>query len=252
MHPTMAQSMSDIELWLKNIGLAKYVEVFARHDIDLDVAPSLSEQDLEKLGLSLGHRRRFLTAAAKLRADGAQTTDDPTQADAPRPEATRVERRQVTVVFSDLVGSTALASQLDPEDMGRLLQENRNVCAAVVSRYDGHVAQYLGDGIVAYFGYPAAQEHAAERAVASGAGNCRRCQPPETPRRRGAAVSRRHRDRTGGRRHCRRPGRADRGRRHAEPRIEASVVRRAWLRAGRPVNASADGGFLRVPVCRQA
>ena len=160
--------MPDIELWLKNIGLEKYAEVFARHDIDLDVAPSLNEQDLEKLGLSLGHRRKFLAAVAKLRAGGAQTTDHPTQADAPRPEAAGVERRQVTVVFSDLVGSTALASQLDPEDMDRLLQEYRKVCAAVVSRYDGHVAQYLGDGIVAFFGFPAAQEHAAERAVRAG------------------------------------------------------------------------------------
>ena len=160
--------MPDIELWLKNIGLEKYAEVFARHDIDLDVAPSLNEQDLEKLGLSLGHRRKFLAAVAKLRAGGAQTTDHPTQADAPRPEAAGVERRQVTVVFSDLVGSTTLASQLDPEDMDRLLQEYRKVCAAVVSRYDGHVAQYLGDGIVAFFGFPAAQEHAAERAVRAG------------------------------------------------------------------------------------
>ena len=159
----LGSSMPDIELWLKNIGLEKYAEVFARHDIDLDVAPSLSEQDLEKLGLSLGHRRKFLAAVAKLRAGGAQT-----QADAPRPAAAGVERRQVTVVFADLVGSTALASQLDPEDMDGLLQEYRKVCAAVVGRYDGHVAQYLGDGIVAFFGFPAAQEHAAERAVRAG------------------------------------------------------------------------------------
>jgi class 3 adenylate cyclase/ABC-type transport system involved in cytochrome c biogenesis ATPase subunit len=160
--------MPDIELWLKGIGLEKYAEVFARHDIDLDVAPSLSEQDLEKLGLSLGHRRKFLAAVAKLRAGGTQTTDRPSQADALRPEGAGVERRQVTVVFSDLVGSTALGSQLDPEDMDRLLQEYRKVCAAIVSRYDGHVAQYLGDGIVAFFGFPAAQEHAAERAVRAG------------------------------------------------------------------------------------
>jgi class 3 adenylate cyclase/ABC-type lipoprotein export system ATPase subunit len=160
--------MPDIDLWLKNIGLEKYAEVFARHDIDLDVAPSLSEQDLEKLGFSLGHRRKFLAAIAKLRTGDAHPTDHPRQADAPRPEAAGVERRQVTVVFSDLVGSTALASQLDPEDMDHVLQEYRKVCAAVVSRYDGHIAQYLGDGIVAFFGFPAAQEHAAERAVRAG------------------------------------------------------------------------------------
>lgn len=160
--------MSDIELWLKNIGLEKYAEVFASQDIDLGVAPDLTEQDLEKLGLSLGHRRKFMAAAEKLRASGAPTTHGPAKGDAPGPEAARVERRQVTVVFSDLVGSTALASQLDPEDMNRLLNEYREVCDAVINRYDGHVAQYLGDGILAYFGYPAAQEHAGERAVRAG------------------------------------------------------------------------------------
>ena len=160
--------MPDIETWLKNIGLEKYVEIFAKHDIDLDVAPDLSEQDLEKLGLSLGHRKKFVTAAAKLRAGGAQATIAPAQGDASDPDATRVERRQVTVVFSDLVGSTALASQLDPEDMSRLLHEYREACAAIIGRYDGHVAQYLGDGILVYFGFPSAQEHAAERAVRAG------------------------------------------------------------------------------------
>ena len=160
--------MPDIEPWLKRLGLEKYAEVFARHDVDLDVAPSLTEQDLEKLGLSLGHRRKFIAAAAKLRADNARATDYPAQADAKGPEATRVERRQVTAVFIDLVGSTALASHLDPEDMDRLLQGYRKVCAAVISRYDGHVAQYQGDGIVAFFGFPAAQEHAAERAARAG------------------------------------------------------------------------------------
>jgi class 3 adenylate cyclase len=160
--------MPDIELWLKGLGLEKYAEVFARHDIDLEVVPSLSEQDLEHLGLSLGHRRKFLAAVAKLRAGGGETTDHRAQADSQRSKAAAVERRQVTVLFSDLVGSTALGTQLDPEDMDRLLQDYRKVCAAVVSRYDGHVAQYLGDGIVAFFGFPAAQEHAAERAVRAG------------------------------------------------------------------------------------
>jgi hypothetical protein len=99
--------MPDIELWLKSIGLEKYAEVFARHDVDLDIAPNLTEQDLEKLGLSLGHRRKFMAAASKLRT-GARATDRPPLADAPGPEAARVERRQVTAVFIDLVGSTAL------------------------------------------------------------------------------------------------------------------------------------------------
>src|SRR6516164_1637601 len=160
--------MPDIELWLKRLGLEKYAEVLARHDVDLEVAPSLTEQDLEKLGLSLGHRRKFIAAAVELRRGGDRATNRSAQADSPSPDATRIERRQVTAVFIDLVGSTALASQLDPEDMDRLLQEYRKVCAAVVSKYDGHVAQYQGDGIVAFFGFPAAQEHAAERAVRAG------------------------------------------------------------------------------------
>jgi class 3 adenylate cyclase/ABC-type lipoprotein export system ATPase subunit len=105
---------------------------------------------------------------AKLQAGSTPTTDHPTEADARRSEAAGIERRQVTVVFSDLVGSTAIGSELDPEDMDRLLQEYRKVSAAVVNRYDGHVAQYQGDGLVAFFGFPAAQEHAAERAVRAG------------------------------------------------------------------------------------
>jgi class 3 adenylate cyclase/ABC-type lipoprotein export system ATPase subunit len=161
--------MPDIDLWLKRLGLERYAEVFARHDVDLDVAPSLTEQDLEKLGLSLGHRRKFIAAAAELHeGGGARATDRSSPADAPGSERARVERRQVTAVFIDLVGSTALASRLDPEDMDHLLQEYRKVCAAVVGRYDGHIAQYQGDGIVAFFGFPAAQEHAAERAVRAG------------------------------------------------------------------------------------
>jgi class 3 adenylate cyclase/ABC-type transport system involved in cytochrome c biogenesis ATPase subunit len=160
--------MPDIELWLKRLGLEMYAEVFARNDVDLDIAPDLTEQDLEKLGLSLGQRRRFIAAAAKLRTGDARTADRSTQADAPRPETAAVERRQVTVLFSDLVGSTALTSQLDPEDMDRLLKEYRRACAGIVSRYDGHIAQFLGDGIVALFGFPAAQEHAAERAIRAG------------------------------------------------------------------------------------
>jgi class 3 adenylate cyclase/ABC-type lipoprotein export system ATPase subunit len=160
--------MPDIEAWLRNIGLEKYAEVFASHDIDLEVAPDLTEQDLEKLGLSLGHRRRYIAAAAKLRASAGRTTGEQARAQPAVAGPAHVERRQVTVVFSDLVGSTALASRLDPEDMRRLLREYREACAAVIGRYDGHVAQFLGDGILAYFGYPRAQEHAAERAVRAG------------------------------------------------------------------------------------
>ena len=151
--------MSDIDIWLQSLGLEKYREVLASHDIDLTVVPDLTEQDLEKLGLSLGHRRKFITAAARLPGVAAAAST---------PQPTPAERRQVTVVFIDLVGSTALGSQLDPEDLIRLLALYREACVAVIGKYDGFIAQYLGDGILVYFGFPQAQEHAAERAVRAG------------------------------------------------------------------------------------
>jgi class 3 adenylate cyclase/ABC-type lipoprotein export system ATPase subunit len=155
-------SMSDIDIWLQSLGLEKYGEILASHDIDLAVAPDLTEQDLEKLGLSLGHRRKFIAAAAKLRGPPPAVASPPGQ---PSPQPAPVERRQVTVVFIDLVGSTALGRQLDPEDLIRLLRQYREACVAVIGKYDGFIAQYLGDGILVYFGFPQAQEHAAERAV---------------------------------------------------------------------------------------
>lgn len=155
--------MSDIDSWLQGLGLEKYSDILASHDIDMTVAPDLTEQDLEKLGLSLGHRRKFIAAAARLHgaAASAAVPSIPTLA-AP------VERRQVTVVFIDLVGSTALGRQLDPEDLIQLLRLYREACVAVIGKYDGFIAQYLGDGILIYFGFPQAQEHAAERAVRAG------------------------------------------------------------------------------------
>jgi class 3 adenylate cyclase len=160
--------MSDMTLWLQNLGLEKYDEVLSGHDIDLAVVPDLTEQDLEKLGLSLGHRRKFIAAAVKLRAVVAPSAVGAAQSQSSPQSAPPVERRQVTVVFIDLVGSTALGSTLDPEDLIRLLRQYREACVAVISKYDGFIAQYLGDGILVYFGFPQAQEHAAERAVRAG------------------------------------------------------------------------------------
>ena len=108
--------MSDFALWLKDLGLEKYSSVLADHDIDLTVAPDLTEQDLEKLGLSLGHRRKFLTAAAKFRPNAASSPATAAQIPSSAQPAPLAERRQVTVAFIDLVGSTALGSELDPED----------------------------------------------------------------------------------------------------------------------------------------
>src|ERR1700733_4284686 len=118
--------MSDFKDWLQSVGLEKYGEVFASHDIDLTVIPDLTEQDLEKLGLSLGHRRKFIAAAAKFRA---ALTSSPVES------APAVERRQLPVVFVDLVGSTALGRELDPEDLIQLLRQYRDACMAVIARY---------------------------------------------------------------------------------------------------------------------
>jgi class 3 adenylate cyclase/ABC-type lipoprotein export system ATPase subunit len=159
--------MSDFTLWLQGLGLEKYSAVLASHDIDLTVVPDLTEHDLEKLGLSIGHRRKFLTAAAKFRP----VTSSPVASAQIEPSGQpvpQVERRQVTVVFIDLVGSTALGSELDPEDLIRLLRQYREACVATVGKHDGYIAQYLGDGILVYFGFPLALEHAAELAVRAG------------------------------------------------------------------------------------
>ena len=160
--------MSDFMLWLQNLSLEKYSAILASHDIDLTVVPDLTEQDLEKLGLSLGHRRKFLAAAAKLRPEAPSSPVASAQIQPSSMPAPPVERRQVTVVFIDLVGSTALGSELDPEDLIRLLRQYRDACVAAVGKYDGYVAQYLGDGILVYFGFPLALEHGAELAVRAG------------------------------------------------------------------------------------
>lgn len=156
--------MSDITPWLLSLGLEKYDELLSSNDIDLAVAPDLIELDLEKLGLSLGHRRKFMAAAAKLRTEPAESNVSEKPRPGGQPEAL-VERRQMTVVFIDLVSSTSLGENLDPEDLIDLLRLYRDACLQVVGKYDGFIAQYLGDGILVYFGFPVAQEHAAERAV---------------------------------------------------------------------------------------
>ena len=160
--------MSDITPWLQSLGLEKYGEILASHDIDLTVAPDLTEQDLEKLGLSLGHRRKFIAAAAKFRTATISSAVASRQVQPLDQSGPLVERRQLTVVFIDLVGSTAFGRELDPEDLIRLLRQYRDVCVAAIGKYDGFIAQYLGDGIMVYFGFPQAQEHAAERAVRAG------------------------------------------------------------------------------------
>jgi len=157
--------MATFAEWLTGIGLQQYEALLTAHDVDLVVAPEITEADLVALGLSLGHRRRFLAAAAALKRKGADTQTGTAHHPAAPASGAPMERRPVTVVFLDLVGSTALASRLDPEDMKSLLEAYREAAGAAVRRHEGHVAQYLGDGLLCYFGYPQAQEDAAERAV---------------------------------------------------------------------------------------
>ncbi len=147
--------MTKLQEWLKELGLEQYAGVLAENDIDFDILSDLEENDFEKLGLSLGHRRKLLKAIAAL-----QPTPEKSE-----PATQEAERRQVTVLFSDLVGSTALANEIDPEDMRALIQRYQDVCAGAIARFDGFIAKFMGDGVLAYFGYPQAQEDAAERSV---------------------------------------------------------------------------------------
>ena len=156
----------DLGVWLRSLGLDQYEATFRANEIDTDVLPELTEIDLEKLGVPLGHRKRLLKAIAGL---GAPEKLAPTLGLVPvRPETDAAERRQVTVMFSDLVGSTALSARMDPEDLREVISAYQKCVAETVGRFDGFVAKYMGDGVLIYFGYPQAHEDDAERAVRAG------------------------------------------------------------------------------------
>jgi class 3 adenylate cyclase/tetratricopeptide (TPR) repeat protein len=152
--------MAKIEELLKELGLEQYASVLADNAVDFDILPELTESDLEKLGLALGHRRKLLKALAALRSTPSRAEAPPTT-----PETQEAERRQVTVLFSDLVGSTELANAIDPEEMSALIRQYQDACAGAIARFDGFIAKFMGDGVLAYFGYPQAAENAAERSV---------------------------------------------------------------------------------------
>ncbi len=156
----------DIAQWLEGLGLGQYAQTFVGNAIDLEVLPDLTEKDLDRLGVLLGHQKRLLRAIGAFSPVEAYTQPDSPPA-ASAPEA---ERRQLTVMFCDLVGSTALSSQLDPEDMRDVIRSYQDACAGVVTRYEGFVAKYMGDGVLVYFGYPTAHEDDAERAINAGQG----------------------------------------------------------------------------------
>ncbi|MEM1160813.1 MAG: adenylate/guanylate cyclase domain-containing protein, partial [Pseudomonadota bacterium] len=155
-----------IEEWLQELGLEKYAELFAENDIELDVLPELTDADLVEMGIaSLGHRRKILKAAQNpIAKDAPKATVRHLEIVKPR----EAERRQLTVLFADMVGSTTLSARFDPEEMGLVFGRYQEAVSKIVKKYGGVVANYLGDGIVAYFGYPTAHEHDPERAVRAG------------------------------------------------------------------------------------
>src|SRR5499427_1972210 len=161
--------MSEIRKWLEAIGLGQYADAFETNDIDMDLLRQIDDQALRDLGMtSAGHRLRIRNAIAKLvTAPAAEGNLSPTT---PRHETTAAsaERRQLTVMFCDLVGSTALSARLDPEDLRGIITAYHHCCTELVERNSGFVAKYMGDGVLAYFGYPQAHEHDAERAVRAG------------------------------------------------------------------------------------
>jgi class 3 adenylate cyclase len=159
----------DLGGWLQSLGLERYEAAFRENEISEEVLPSLTAEDLKELGVSaLGHRRILLDAIAGLRAEQtkAQPTEAPPTPSKPAPDT--AERRQVTVMFSDLVGSTALSARMDPEDLREVISAYQKRVAETVQRFGGFVAKYMGDGVLVYFGYPQAHEDDAERAVRAG------------------------------------------------------------------------------------
>jgi class 3 adenylate cyclase/predicted ATPase len=161
----------DLRDWLRSLGLERYEVAFRENEIDETVLPSLTAEDLKDLGVGIvGHRRKLLDAITALRTDA--TAKDPSgDAVSSPPSATsedRAERRQVTVMFSDLVGSTALSARMDPEDLREVISAYQNCVAETVGRFGGFVAKYMGDGVLVYFGYPQAHEDDAEQAVRAG------------------------------------------------------------------------------------
>ena len=160
----------DVVVWLRGLGLGRYEAAFRENEIDETVLPSLTAEDLKELGVSaLGHRHKLLDAIAALRTD-ANAKPPPPEALSTfdKPPQETAERRQVTVMFSDLVGSTALSARMDPEDLREVISAYQKRVAETVQRFGGFVAKYMGDGVLIYFGYPQAHEDDAERAVRAG------------------------------------------------------------------------------------
>ena len=155
----------DIDGWLRRNGLEQYAQTFRDNAIDADVLRDLTNDHLRELGLPLGARLKLLRAVATLGTSEQPPASPEITPTAPRTDA---ERRQLTIMFCDLVGSTALSTRFDPEDMREIVGAYHRCCADLIAKAGGFVAKYMGDGVLVYFGYPQAHEHDAERAVRAG------------------------------------------------------------------------------------
>jgi class 3 adenylate cyclase len=173
----MESTTDNLRNWLTSHGIEGLAEVLIAEDVDLEIIANLKETDLKEIGLSLGNRKRLLQAIETLSVPADIEPDDISVTEfnkdniaSSHEEAGSAERRQVTVLFCDLVGSTELSTKLDPEDMRELLLTYQEACTRKIARYEGFVAKFMGDGVYAYFGYPTAHEDDAERAINSGLG----------------------------------------------------------------------------------
>ena len=162
----MGRPVEQIADWLEKLGLGRYAKLFADNDIDVSVLRHLTDQDLKDLGISLGHRRKIFAAIN----EGFASVQPLAEADRADEHVIREtsERRYVTVLFSDLVGSTALSTRLDPEDLRDVIAIYQRCVEETVRRFDGFIAKFLGDGVLIYFGYPEAHEDDPEQAVRAG------------------------------------------------------------------------------------
>ena len=144
----------DVSAWLKRLGLEDYAEAFVENGVDGELLSELTNEDLKDLGVArLADRKRLLNAIEQLTGKGLEEQQEDVV-----PVSTEAERRQLTVMFCDLVGSTALSTRLDPEDYREVIRAYQVACTSAITRYDGYVAKFMGDGVLAYFGWPRGHE----------------------------------------------------------------------------------------------
>jgi hypothetical protein len=165
--------LNTIDQWLKDLGLEKYAPVFTEQEIDVGILGDLTDEDLQQLGIPLGPRKKLIKAIAAIPATAAAggNLDEGGDAGSASVETTDANRRQLTVMFCDMVGSTEMSQRVDAEALREINRAYQDVCTTAIEKFGGYVARYMGDGILAYFGYPHAHEDDAERAVRAGLAN---------------------------------------------------------------------------------